>query len=107
MRVLLDESIPHRLRELFEGGVEVVTVSYRGWRGTRNDELLARARSEFDAFITTDRGIPHQQNLRDFEMGIVVLEAPSNRLEDLAQLMTQVNAALRTLKRGQIVRIGA
>lgn len=85
MRVLLDENMPRGLRELFDGGVEVVTVGYRGWRGTKNGELLRKARAEFEAFVTTDRGIPHQQNLSEVDMGIVVLEAPSNRLEDLAQ----------------------
>ena len=30
MRVLLDENLPHKLRELFEDNTEVVTVSYRG-----------------------------------------------------------------------------
>ena len=35
MRVLLDENLPHQLRELFEDNMEVVTVSYRGWQGRR------------------------------------------------------------------------
>ncbi len=39
MRVLLDENIPHQLRRFFVDDIEVVTVSYRGWKGKENSEL--------------------------------------------------------------------
>jgi predicted nuclease of predicted toxin-antitoxin system len=105
MRVLLDENLPHKLRQLFEDGIEVVTVGYRGWKGKENGELLRIAENEFDAFITMDQGIPHQQSLSGIKIGIVLLEAHSNRYEDVAPLMDQVNAALKTLKNGQVVRV--
>ena len=54
MRVLLDENLPHTLRQLFENPIEVITVSYRGWTGKENGELLRLAADEFDAFITMD-----------------------------------------------------
>ncbi len=105
MRVLLDENLPHQLRELFEANMEVVTVSYRGWQGQENGELLRSAENEFDAFITMDQGIPHQQNLGEIKIGIILLEARSNRFEDLAPLISEVNAVLKTLKNGQIVHV--
>ncbi len=105
MRVLLDENLPHQLRGLFEDNMEVVTVSYRGWQGQGNGELLRIAENEFDAFITMDQGIPNQQNLSDIKIGIIVLEAESNRFENLSPLMPEVNAVLKTLKNGQIVHV--
>lgn len=105
MRVLLDENLPHQLRRYFVDDIEVVTVSYRGWKGIENGELLTMAASEFDAFITTDQGIPKQQNLSNFEIGIILLEAESNRLEDLVPLISQVNAVLKTVNSREIVRI--
>ena len=105
MRVLLDENLPHQLRELFEYNIEVFSVSYRGWQGKENGELLRIAANEFDAFITMDRGIPHQQNLGEINIGIILLEAKSNRFEDLAPLISEVNAVLKTLKNGQIVHV--
>lgn len=105
MRVLLDENLPHQLREFFVDNIEVVTVSFRGWKGKENGELLKFAADEFDVFITTDRGIPHQQNLDNFEIGIILLEAESNRIEDLAPLISQVNAVLKTVNSGEIVRV--
>lgn len=105
MRVLLDENLPHQLRELFEDSIEVVTVRYRGWHGKENGELLRIAANEFDAFITMDQGIPHQQNLSKIKIGIIVLEVESNRFEDLAPLISKVNAVLKTLKNGQVVDV--
>ena len=105
MRVLLDENLPHQLRELFENNIEVVTVRYRDWQGKENGELLRIAANEFDAFITMDQGIPNQQNLSEIKIGIILLEAESNRFEDLATLIPQVNTVLKTLKRGQVIHV--
>ena len=70
-----------------------------------NGELLRSAANEFDAFITMDQGIPHQQNLSEIKIGIILLEAESNRFEDLAPLISKVNAVLKTLKNGQVVDV--
>ena len=105
MRVLLDENLPHKLRQLFEDNVEVVTVGHRGWEGKENGDLLRIAESEFDVLVTMDQGIPHQQNLSGIKISIVLLEAESNRYEDLASLVSQVNTVLKTIKDGQVVRV--
>jgi hypothetical protein len=91
MRVLLDENTHQGLVPLFEQGIEVVTVAAWGRRGRRNGELLQMAQQRFDAFVTMDGGIPHQQNLRGIALGIVLIEARSNRYGDLAPLMERVN----------------
>ena len=105
MRVLLDENLPHTLRQLFENPIEVTTVSYRGWTGKENGELLRLAADEFDAFITMDGSIPYQQNLESIQIGIILLKADSNRDEDLAPLIPQVNSILKTLKKGEVVNV--
>lgn len=63
MRVLLDEMLDRRLKQWLPEGVEVVTVRERGWDSKKNGELLTLAEKEFDVLLTTDRGIPHQQDL--------------------------------------------
>ncbi len=105
MRVLLDENLPHKLKQLFEDDVEVVTVGYRGWEGKENGDLLRIAESEFDVLVTMDQGIPHQQNLTGIKISIVLLEAESNRYEDLAPLIFRVNTVLKTIKDGQVVPV--
>ena len=105
MHVLLDEHLPHRLRQLFAAPIEAVTVGYQGWKGIKNGELLRKASVEFDAFITMDKGFLYQQNLEKIQIGIVLLIAESNRYVHLAPLIPQVNVVLKTLKKGQVVSV--
>ncbi|KKI99091.1 DUF5615 family PIN-like protein [Prochlorothrix hollandica] len=98
MRLLLDECIDRRFaRELV--GYEVNTVPQMGWAGIKNGQLLALAAQEFDVFITVDRNLSFEQNLPQFEIAVIVLQAYSNRLADLKPLaplvMVQVNMALK------------
>jgi hypothetical protein len=87
MKVLLDETVPFRLRPLIVGH-DVYTVAYMGWKGLRNGRLLAQAAATgFDELVTTDGSIEHQQNLSTLPLAVVVLNAPSNDLSDLAPLV--------------------
>ena len=106
MRVLLDENIPVDLAALLRGH-EVQTVSSLGWQGLKNGELLQRAADRFDAFVTMDRNIEHQQALADPAFGVALLRARSNRMVHLRPLVAGLLQALADLKPGQIVRVGA
>ena len=105
MRVLLDENLPRALKRHFAPDVQAVTVAERGWAGTRNGALLQMAQSEFDAFITADKGVPHQQNLTRYALAIVILKAGSNRISELSLLMPEVNRILPSAKPGSLIRI--
>ena len=105
MRVLLDENLDWRLVRYFDADFQVTTVSQQGWKGMRNGELLRRAASAFDALITMDKGIEHQQNLRKYMIGVVLISAKSNRLQDIQPAMFSVNQVLRTLEPGQITHV--
>jgi predicted nuclease of predicted toxin-antitoxin system len=106
MRVLLDEHLDRRLKPLFAPEFEVVTVHEHGWSGKKNGALLQAARVEFDALVTMDRSIEHQQNLGDLELSIVVLRAASNRRQDTAPLIPRVKAVLATIGPGEVVHVG-
>ncbi len=98
MRVLLDEMLDRRLRRLLPEGVEAVTVRERGWDSKKNGELLALAEKEFDVLLTTDRGIPHQQDISRFDLEVVVLSARSNRLSDLEPRMEGVRRLIEEIE---------
>lgn len=100
MRVLLDECVDRRFANELAGH-DVKTVPQMGWATTRNGELLALAEQQFDVFVTVDRNLSFQQNLPDFRIAVVVLRAPSNRLDDLKPLAPKVLSALPTLIKGQ------
>lgn len=105
MRILLDENMDRRIKRFFDEGHEVLTVQECGWAGKKNGELLRLAQGEFDALATTDRNIPHQQNIASFDLAVVILEAASNAIEDLTPLMERVNAALERPEPGAATRI--
>jgi len=107
MRVLLDENLPIRLRHLFDEDVTAETVRYREWTSLDNGALLRAAEAGYDAFVTMDRGIPHQQNLSDFDLAVLLIEAESNAYDAVAPLMTDVNRALRDVNAGAVVEVGA
>lgn len=106
MRVLLDECLPLKLKRELPGH-EVFTVREMGWTGLRNGELLARAASRFDVFLTVDGNIPHQQNLAKSGIAVIVLAARSNSRRSLAPLMAKVRKAVPSLAKGQLLRVGS
>jgi hypothetical protein len=93
MRVLLDENVPVDLAGLLANH-DVQTVSGLGWEGIRNGELLAQMRGRFDALVTMDNKLPHQQNLTAQPFGVVRVAAPSNRMIHLRPLVPAILPAL-------------
>ena len=104
MRILLDECIDRRFARELEGH-EAVTVPQAGWAGIKNGELLTRAQAQFDIFVTVDRNLAFQQNIPQFTIAVIVLQAPTNRLKDLRPLLLKLLQALPTVPKGQVSRI--
>ncbi|MDT5124201.1 MAG: hypothetical protein QOC96_3683 [Acidobacteriota bacterium] len=73
MKILFDQGTPVPLRNhLPHHSVE--TAYEKGWSNLQNGELLARAEADgFDALITTDQNLRHQQNLMGRKISVVVL----------------------------------
>jgi len=105
MRILLDESLPRRLRELLPGHA-VKTVSEMGWSAFENGELLRRAAGEFDVFLTADQNLQFQQNLGTLPLAVIVLVAQTNKLENLRPLVPELNQRLAVLQAKSFTRIG-
>lgn len=99
MRVLLDECIDQRLALLISGH-EVKTAGQAGWAGLSNGELLTQAQSQFDVFITVDRNLPSQQNLRKYKIAVVVLRAKTTRLTDMKDLVPALLSVIPHAKAG-------
>jgi len=106
MRLLLDESVPRRLRRYLPAH-EVRTVVEMGWGGVKNGDLLALAARDFDAFITVDKNLQYQQNLQTLPVAVVLLNAVSNELSVLLQLLPRLEEALARLQPGSYVQVVA
>lgn len=107
MRILLDEQLPRQLARYLIGHY-VRTVRQESWAGLKNGELLNKAEAAgFSVLVTGDQSLEYQQNLTKREIGIVVLVAPSNALEDLLPLVTNALDAITRVQPGQVVRVSA
>lgn len=105
MKILLDECIDRRLaRDI--AGHDVKTVHQMGWATIKNGELLDLAEKDFEVFVTVDRNLSFQQNLPRYNVAVIVLRAPSNRLGDLRPLVPKLLELLPTAKRGEALWVG-
>ena len=106
MRLLLDESVPSRLRRALPNHV-VKTAVEMGWGGVKNGRLLALAAPEFDAFVTVDKNLPYQQDLSSLPIAVLILDVHSNELSALLPLVPRLEQALATLTPRTCVKVVA
>ena len=106
MRILLDESLPRDLAPLLAGH-EVTTVRAAGWSSINNGKLLALAATRFDLFLTADRNLEFQQNVRTLPISVLVLRARNNRIQALAPLVPEVLKALKHIPPRTLRTVGA
>jgi len=104
MKILIDECLPRKLKQSLIGH-DVKTVPEMGWAGKKNGELLRLITGAFDVFITFDKQMEYQQNLKNLSIGIIVLSAKKNRLDFLLPLMPSVQKALETIQPSDVMRI--
>jgi predicted nuclease of predicted toxin-antitoxin system len=105
VRVLLDECLPRRLRsELTDHYVQ--TAAQMGWAGVKNGQLLQKAASEFDCFVTVDRNLQFQQHIGTLPVAVLVMRARGNRIEDLLPLMPEVRRALAEIAPRELRAVG-
>ncbi len=104
MRILIDECLNWRLARALTGHY-AVSAQKMGWGGIKNGELLAKAEKEFDVLVTGDRNLSFQQDVRQFNIAVVILHAGSTQLHQTLPLMPKVLALLPALKPGQVVDV--
>jgi hypothetical protein len=103
MKVLFDQGTPEPLRHSLAGH-EVSTAFEKGWSALSNGEFLAAAEAAgFDAIVTTDKNLRHQQNLSARRFGIVVL--PTTNWSLIRRNARRVVEALGAVRPGTIVDV--
>ena len=102
MKILLDENISRSLQIDFAKHI-VKTTAGMGWSGKKNGELLKlMLQYEFDALVTTDRNIKHQQNTSKSLLTIFILVTEDNRDETVQPLINSLRKKLNsgTIRKG-------
>jgi len=105
MKLLLDENLPKRLKLDFPDH-EVYSVRDKQWNGIKNGELLQLMIDDsFDALLTFDKNLQHQQNFSKYTITVFVLTATINTYSELTKLSRQVRAYLevKPLPAGPII----
>ena len=104
MRILIDECLDWRLCRALTGHY-CASVNQMHWGGLTNGMLLQKAQAQFDVLITADTNLSFQQNLTRYNIAVVILEARSTRLVDIAKLMPQVKTILKTINAREVIRV--
>ena len=102
MKVLVDECVPLKLVRLLTGH-NFSTAQQKSWDGFTNGKLLALAEPEFDLFLTSDRNLQYQQNLKGRKIAILLLS--TNHWPTLKSQVPLVQTAVDKIQTGQFVRV--
>jgi len=106
MRLLFDECVDERFRLLFPDH-DCQTARFARLAGLKNGQLLDAAEAGgFQVLITVDQSVPDQQNFAGRKIALLILRAPTNRLQDLKAIVPAALSALSNIQPGSIVTIG-
>ena len=69
----------------------------KGWNGIKNGELLRLLiDNSFDALLTFDKNLQHQQNFSKYTITVFVLAAKINSYAELTKLSSKVKEHLKS-----------
>lgn len=102
MRVLLDNNINPRLRAHLDGH-ECVHCSELGWSDLKNGELLRHCEeAEFDALLTVDSNMRHQQRLEGRRIALVVIAGYRTTLPHILSVIDQLRETILEIEPGEV-----
>ena len=83
MRILFDHNVDRRFRKHLPGH-EIRTTHEMRWEQLENVTLIQAAAAQgFDALLTLDKKIEHEQNLKTLPLAVIILNSRSNALPAL------------------------
>ncbi|RYZ49422.1 MAG: hypothetical protein EOP49_16305 [Sphingobacteriales bacterium] len=109
MKLLLDENLPRRLKLDFPDH-EIYTVRDKGWNGVKNGQLMQLMIEDgFDALLTFDKNLQHQQNFQKYTIAVFVLSGINNTYAELTRLSPLIHEHLTrgSLPAGPIVIVSS
>jgi hypothetical protein len=102
MKILLDENLPVKLNYRFSTALTVYSVNDLKWNSLKDSQLLQNLQNNyFDALITSDKNIVHQQKVANYTFRFIIIIAPDNQYEILLPLVPTIEETI--LSKGQQV----
>jgi predicted nuclease of predicted toxin-antitoxin system len=106
VRIAIDEDIPRELTPLFrQAGHEADHVEDIGLKGVKNTQLLRVLSVRYDVLVTGDTNLEHQQNLRNFDLAVLLIRPPRLVIEQIKPLIPVALAALATAPKHGVTTI--
>jgi len=102
MKVLFDQGTPAPLRAALIAH-EVSTAYEMGWGELANGALLDAVDGTFDVFITTDKNLSFQQNLKGRSFAVLVL--PTTSWPKLQRHLSEIASAVEGARPGVVVAL--
>jgi len=107
VRVVIDEDIPTELTPLFRTADHIVHhVVDLGLMGLRNGDLLSAISETADVFVTGDTNLGHQQNLRRFDIAIILLHPSLLVIDQIRALVPAVIEACSSAPKHAVTVVG-
>jgi len=98
MKILLDECVSKRLKKHLSG-FEVFTINELGWTGKKNGELIALClANDIQVLLTIDKNIEFQQNVKKYNITLVVLNSKTSKIEELVKFIPALKIQLDLFK---------
>jgi hypothetical protein len=87
-------------------GHDVFTVTFLGWKGVKNDALVAKAVAEgFEVIVTHDRSMADQINLTGQPIAVAIVHATSNAIQDVRPLVPALLKEMNHVTPGAFVHV--
>lgn len=87
MKILLDECVTKKLKK-FLSAHECFTVSQMKWNGLKNGKLMEKcAENDFDILLTIDKNFLSQQNLKKYNLTVIVFDSETSKIEELKKFI--------------------
>lgn len=98
MKILLDENVNKKLKQLLPD-FEIHTVREMNWLGKKNGELISLAiGNNFLTIISNDTNMKFQQNLKKFDIYILVIRTKDNNIESILPLVPSLKETLNKIQ---------
>jgi hypothetical protein len=83
----------------------VKTVAEIGWRSSTDGTLLTYAQERYDVFITIDRKLEYQHNLKNMKLGFVLARVPNNEIGSYEPIFSELLEAAERVKPGEVIHV--
>ncbi|MGD0427743.1 MAG: hypothetical protein ABSC10_13565 [Candidatus Acidiferrales bacterium] len=77
-----------------------------GWQASEMGSFSLAERQKYEIFLTMDKGVAYEHNLRGLSLAVIILRATSNPLADLLPCVPDCLKRMKSIKPGEVVRVG-